>query len=204
MLGQDAEAQSWLEQALKLVPQNTDASLLLGELHHRAGRVGEAVSTYEAALKYAPNEPVLNDKLGQWRKDATVRAGFLRVSRGALQRALPGTGRRDDRATRGRDARRDVLAGRRGVDDLSDSNDHRGPLHGGTVPRHHAVAGVGRRVVRRHHSNSDTRRTRPARGTRPHPGTRVRSRSGGHDWRPRCASVAERRARLDAPTRRRG
>ena len=82
MLGQDAEAQSWLEQALKLVPQNTDASLLLGELHHRAGRVGEAVSTYEAALKYAPNEPVLNDKLGQWRKDATVRAASYE-SRGA-------------------------------------------------------------------------------------------------------------------------
>src|SRR5688572_26330118 len=70
MLGEDAEAQSWLEQALKLVPKNTDASLLLGELHHRAGRVSEAVSTYEAALKHAPNEAVLNDKLGQRRKDA--------------------------------------------------------------------------------------------------------------------------------------
>src|SRR6187401_3385376 len=82
MLGQDAEAQSWLEQALKLVPKNTDASLLLGELHHRAGRVREAVSTYEAALKYAPNEPVLNDKLGQWRKDASLREGSYE-SRGA-------------------------------------------------------------------------------------------------------------------------
>jgi len=82
MLGQDAEAQSWLEQALKLVPKNTDASLLLGELHHRAGRVKEAVSTYEAALKHAPNDPVLNDKLGQWRKDATLREGSYE-SRGA-------------------------------------------------------------------------------------------------------------------------
>jgi tetratricopeptide (TPR) repeat protein len=82
MLGQDAEAQSWLEQALKLVPHNTDASLLLGELHHRAGRVGEAVATYEAALKHAPDEPVLHDKLGQWRKDANVRAGSYE-SRGA-------------------------------------------------------------------------------------------------------------------------
>jgi len=82
MLGQDAEAQTWLECALKLAPRNPDASLLLGELHHRAGRVAEAVATYEAALKYAPNEPVLLEKLGQWRKDATVRAGAYE-SRGA-------------------------------------------------------------------------------------------------------------------------
>jgi len=82
MLGQDAEAQSWLERALKLVPQNTDASLLLGELHHRAGRVAEAVATYEAAIRHAPDEPVLNEKLAQWRKDATVRAGSYE-SRGA-------------------------------------------------------------------------------------------------------------------------
>ena len=82
MLGQDAEARSWLERALKLAPQNTDASLLLGELHHRAGRVGEAIATYEAALKHAPSEPVLHDRLGQWRKDASVRAGSYE-SRGA-------------------------------------------------------------------------------------------------------------------------
>jgi tetratricopeptide (TPR) repeat protein len=82
MLGQDVEAQGWLERALKLVPQNTDASLLLGELHHRAGRVGEAVATYEAAIKYAPDEPVLSEKLGLWRKDVTFRAGSYE-SRGA-------------------------------------------------------------------------------------------------------------------------
>jgi hypothetical protein len=44
--------------------------------------VGEAVATYEAALKHAPDEPVLHDKLGQWRKDANVRAGSYE-SRGA-------------------------------------------------------------------------------------------------------------------------
>jgi tetratricopeptide (TPR) repeat protein len=82
MLGQDADAQMWLEQALKLDPRNTDASLLLGELHHRAGRVAEAVATYEVALKHAPAEPDLTKKLEQWRKDATVRAGSYE-SRGA-------------------------------------------------------------------------------------------------------------------------
>jgi tetratricopeptide (TPR) repeat protein len=82
MLGQDVEAQGWLERALKLAPQTTDASLLLGELHHRSGRVVEAVATYEAALKYAPEERLLTDKLTQWRRDASVRAGSYE-SRGA-------------------------------------------------------------------------------------------------------------------------
>ena len=82
MLGQDAEALAWLERALTLAPRNTDASLLLGELHHRAGRVAEAVATYEAALQHAPAEPVLKEKLEKWRKDATVRAGAYE-SRGA-------------------------------------------------------------------------------------------------------------------------
>ncbi|NOT25188.1 MAG: tetratricopeptide repeat protein [Acidobacteria bacterium] len=82
MLGQDTEAQVWLERALTLVPQNTDASLLLGEVHHRSGRIVEAVATYEAALKHAPREAVLNEKLVQWRKDASVRANAYE-SRGA-------------------------------------------------------------------------------------------------------------------------
>ncbi len=82
MLGQDAEAQAWLERALKLAPQMTDASLLLGELHHRSGRVAEAVATYEAALKHAPDDETLTGKLTQWRRDASVRAGSYE-SRGA-------------------------------------------------------------------------------------------------------------------------
>jgi tetratricopeptide (TPR) repeat protein len=82
MLGQDAEAQMWLERALKLAPQTTDASLLLGEVHHRAGRVAEAVATYEAALKHAPDEKELSNRLTQWRRDASVRAGSYE-SRGA-------------------------------------------------------------------------------------------------------------------------
>ena len=45
------------------------------ERHHRAGRVGKAVATYETALTHAPSEAVLNEQLGQWRKDAVVRAG---------------------------------------------------------------------------------------------------------------------------------
>lgn len=82
MLGQDAEAQAWLERALKLAPRNTDASLLLGELHHRAGRVAEAIATYEAAAVHAPNDPAFKNRLEQWRKDAQVRSTAYE-SRGA-------------------------------------------------------------------------------------------------------------------------
>jgi tetratricopeptide (TPR) repeat protein len=87
MLGQDAEARSWLERALTLAPRTTDASILLGELHYRAGRVAEALETYEAALKYAPSEAVLTEKIGQWRKDAQVRSTSYE-SRGAHFRVL--------------------------------------------------------------------------------------------------------------------
>jgi tetratricopeptide (TPR) repeat protein len=82
MLGLDGEARTWLERALTLAPRNTDAALLLGELHYRAGRVGEAVDVYEAAIEHAPGEPVFRNKLEQWRKDAAVRAGSYE-SRGA-------------------------------------------------------------------------------------------------------------------------
>lgn len=82
MLGQNAEAEAWLERALKIAPQYADASLLLGELHYRAGRVGEAIAIYEAALEHAPGERAFEEKLGQWKKDARLRAGSYE-SRGA-------------------------------------------------------------------------------------------------------------------------
>ena len=111
MLGQDAEAQSWLEQALKLVPKNTDASLLLGELHHRAGRVKEAVSTVRSRAQTRAQRACAERQARTMAQGRDRARGLLRVSRGTLQRALPGTGRRDDRATRGRNARRDVTGG---------------------------------------------------------------------------------------------
>ena len=87
MLGQNAEAQAWLERALTIAPQYVDASLLLGELHYRAGRVQDAIATYEAALEHAPGESVFEEKLGQWRKDVQLHAGFYE-SRGAHFKVL--------------------------------------------------------------------------------------------------------------------
>jgi tetratricopeptide (TPR) repeat protein len=87
MLGQNDEAQTWLERALNLAPQYDDASLLLGELHYRAGRLEEAIATYEAALKYSPSESAFETKLAKWRADARLRASSYE-SRGAHFRVL--------------------------------------------------------------------------------------------------------------------
>src|SRR5687767_11203486 len=61
MLGQNAEAQAWLERALTIAPRYADASLLLGELHYRAGRISDAIETYEMALQHAPGEPAFEE-----------------------------------------------------------------------------------------------------------------------------------------------
>lgn len=82
MLGQNAEAQAWLQRALTIAPQYSDALLLLGEVHYRAGRVQDAIATYEAALESAPGESAFEEKLAQWRTDARLRAGSYE-SRGA-------------------------------------------------------------------------------------------------------------------------
>jgi tetratricopeptide (TPR) repeat protein len=87
MLGQNDEAQTWLEGALKLAPQYADVSLLLGELHYREGRVEEAIATYETALKYSPSDSTFETKLAKWRADARVRASSYE-SRGAHFRVL--------------------------------------------------------------------------------------------------------------------
>src|SRR5688572_9228174 len=82
MLGQDDEARAWFERALKLAPNYADASLLLGELHYRGGRLQDAIAVYEAARKHAPNEPVFEEKIAEWAKE-TERNRGLYESRGA-------------------------------------------------------------------------------------------------------------------------
>lgn len=87
MLGKNAEAQEWLERALSLAPKYADVSLLLGELQYRAGRLDDAIATYEAAMKHSPSEPAFETKLAKWRADARLRASSYE-SRGAHFRVL--------------------------------------------------------------------------------------------------------------------
>lgn len=81
-LGQNDAAEQWFVQALKLDPSYTPASEWLGELQHRLGRLKEAITTYETALKRAPQATTLEQRLADWRKEASLEERFYE-SRGA-------------------------------------------------------------------------------------------------------------------------
>ena len=87
MLGQNAEAERQFQRALQLDPALNDASLLLGELQYRSGRIREAVATYEAALKSAPGDPRLKEKISLWSAEARTESRFAET-RGVHFRAL--------------------------------------------------------------------------------------------------------------------
>src|SRR2546421_5051787 len=53
--GQEMEARTALEAAVRLNPKLTAASLLLGDISYRLGDLETAVRTYEAALEVEPN-----------------------------------------------------------------------------------------------------------------------------------------------------
>jgi tetratricopeptide (TPR) repeat protein len=66
MLGQNGEAEAQFKRALQLNPALKDASILLGELQYRSGRLAEAIETYKAAQTTAPADARLKEKLAQW------------------------------------------------------------------------------------------------------------------------------------------
>jgi tetratricopeptide (TPR) repeat protein len=82
MLGRNEEAQTWFEQALALNQRYRLASEWLGELHHRAGRLKEAITIYEAALEQAPDAEEIEMRLASWRKETELQDRFYK-SRGA-------------------------------------------------------------------------------------------------------------------------
>ncbi len=87
MLGQNDVAEAALTGALKLKPRMVQAAILLGELQYQAGRVADAVATYESVVPYAQNDSRLIARLEQWRKDSRF-AARLYTSRGAHFRVL--------------------------------------------------------------------------------------------------------------------
>src|SRR5688572_22782305 len=74
--GRGKEATTRLRQALEIAPDLTPASTLLGQIEYSNGNVSQAISTYELALKHAPNDPQLTNKLAAWRADAEANRGF--------------------------------------------------------------------------------------------------------------------------------
>jgi tetratricopeptide (TPR) repeat protein len=82
LLGQMADAQQWLERALQIDAQYTTASTILGRVLYQQGKVTEAVSVLETALRYAPASPDVTRQLAEWRKEADLQSRFYE-SRGA-------------------------------------------------------------------------------------------------------------------------
>ena len=77
--GHHREAILRLQRALDLEPRLTVASKLLGQIAYNEGEIDLAIRTHEKALKYAPKDPELSDRLDAWRRDAEVHHSFEEV-----------------------------------------------------------------------------------------------------------------------------
>src|SRR2546428_724570 len=74
--GQEMEARTALQEAVRLNPKLTAAALLLGDITYRLGDLEMAVRTYEAALEVEPNNAQIWGRLESWRKEAALHSGF--------------------------------------------------------------------------------------------------------------------------------
>jgi len=74
--GQEMEARTALQEAVRLNPKLTAASLLLGDISYRQGDLETAVRTYEAALEVEPNNAQIRGRLESWRKEAALHSRF--------------------------------------------------------------------------------------------------------------------------------
>jgi tetratricopeptide (TPR) repeat protein len=75
--GQPKEATTKLRRALEIAPDLTPASIVLGQIEYSNGDISQAISTYEKALRHAPNDPQLTSRLDSWRADAEANRGFV-------------------------------------------------------------------------------------------------------------------------------
>lgn len=76
LLGQTSRARAALVETLRIAPDHTDASLLLGEILYRAGTIDDAVRVYETALTHAPQETTIATRLQQWRDELALQRNF--------------------------------------------------------------------------------------------------------------------------------
>lgn len=76
MLAQDDVAQARFECALALNPDFLEAALWLADLHHRAGRLADAISIYEDIRERSAWTGTLQRKLDEWRKEQELQRRF--------------------------------------------------------------------------------------------------------------------------------
>ena len=79
LLGRPAAARQFLERALTLAPQLTDASLLLGDILHKGSETDAAIRVYEEALRHAPSHALVKTRLEALRREASLGNGFFQA-----------------------------------------------------------------------------------------------------------------------------
>jgi hypothetical protein len=79
MLGKDDVARARIECALAIRPDHVPAATWLGDIHYRAGRLREAIATYEAAVRRAPGSRDLALKLEDWRQEPELQNRFRQL-----------------------------------------------------------------------------------------------------------------------------
>src|SRR5262245_6713517 len=72
LLGREGDAVVSLGKALELQPAFTSAAALLGEIEYRQGDIESAIRVYEAALKHAPANTEMRQRLEAWRKEGAL------------------------------------------------------------------------------------------------------------------------------------
>jgi tetratricopeptide (TPR) repeat protein len=77
LLGDTTHARELLEQALKLAPNFTTASLLLGDVLYRQSDLQGAIAVYEAARTYAPTDKTVLARLARLRDEPSPEKGFF-------------------------------------------------------------------------------------------------------------------------------
>jgi hypothetical protein len=79
MLGQNDVARSRFECALTINPDYLQATLWLGDLHYRAGRLDDAIAVYETAMARTTSARELQEQLVVWRKEQELQRRFQDV-----------------------------------------------------------------------------------------------------------------------------
>lgn len=74
--GEQRQAMVRLQRALEINPRLTAASRLLGQIAYSEGEQDLAIKTYEKALTFAPNDPVLTAELDKIRHEGDVHQTF--------------------------------------------------------------------------------------------------------------------------------
>src|SRR5258705_13464107 len=98
LLGDTAKARESFEQALKLAPNFTPASIVLGDLLYKHSDLQGAIAVYEAARRYAPDDKTLLARLAPLRDEPSPQKGVFQAQ--SAHFTLPFQGPADDELAR--------------------------------------------------------------------------------------------------------